>query len=156
MPYWAIWIVAAAVLLGIEATTMAFVTIYFGAAAIVVAALAAVGLSPPLQLVAWAAIATAALLATRPALRRAADRGPRLVTGPAALRGRIGVVTKSIGELEPGQVRVDGDVWTARSYMDEEPIPAGSRVEIVDVRGVTALVMPAPSPRDELLPKETQ
>jgi membrane protein implicated in regulation of membrane protease activity len=155
MPYWAIWIVIGVVLLVVEATTMAFVTIYFGVAALVVAALAAAGLPLGLQLVAWAALAVAGLVATRPALRRAAERGPRLVTGPEALRGRIGVVIKEIRELEPGQVRVDGDTWTARSYLDDDPIPAGSRVEVVEVRGITALVIPAPSPRDELLAKES-
>jgi len=31
-------------------------------------------------------------------------------------------------------------VWTARSY-DDEPIEAGDRVEVVEIRGATALVM---------------
>jgi membrane protein implicated in regulation of membrane protease activity len=32
-------------------------------------------------------------------------------------------------------------VWTARSYDDDEVIDVGERVEVVEIRGATALVM---------------
>jgi membrane protein implicated in regulation of membrane protease activity len=41
---------------------------------------------------------------------------------------------------------VEGEIWTARSYYEGEPLAEGTRVEVVEVRGVTALVVPAPSP----------
>ena len=42
-----------------------------------------------------------------------------------------------------GCVRIDnGEVWTARSYSEDEVIEAGERVEVVEIRGATALVMP--------------
>ena len=44
--------------------------------------------------------------------------------GVEAMRGRVGVVTKPIGELDSGLVKVDGETWTARSYFDQEPIAA--------------------------------
>jgi membrane protein implicated in regulation of membrane protease activity len=31
-------------------------------------------------------------------------------------------------------------VWTARSYNDDEVIERGARVDVVDIRGATALV----------------
>ena len=40
-------------------------------------------------------------------------------------------------------MRIDGgEVWTARSFDDDEVIEAGERVEVVDIKGATALVMP--------------
>jgi membrane protein implicated in regulation of membrane protease activity len=39
-------------------------------------------------------------------------------------------------------VKIDGEVWTARSYADDEVIDVGQRVEVVEIRGATALVMP--------------
>jgi membrane protein implicated in regulation of membrane protease activity len=69
------------------------------------------------------------------------------------MQGKIGVVTRAIAELEPGQVKIGGEMWTARCFYDEEPIPAGSRVEVVKVEGVTALVIPAPSGREDPTPK---
>ena len=37
-------------------------------------------------------------------------------------------------------IRLDGEVWTARSYVDEETYEAGTRVQVVEIRGATALV----------------
>ena len=39
-------------------------------------------------------------------------------------------------------MKIGGEVWTARSYDEEQVIPAGERVEVVEIRGATALVMP--------------
>ena len=39
-----------------------------------------------------------------------------------------------------GCVRLDGEVWTARAYMDDETYEAGTRVQVVEIRGATALV----------------
>jgi membrane protein implicated in regulation of membrane protease activity len=40
-----------------------------------------------------------------------------------------------------GTVRIGGEIWTARAYEEAREIPAGTDVEIVDIRGATALVM---------------
>jgi membrane protein implicated in regulation of membrane protease activity len=149
MEAWVVWVVIAVVLLVAEATTSAFVAVYFGLAALVTAAIAAAGAGTPVQLLAFAILSVGSLLLTRPALKRAAGRTTGIRTGVDAMQGRIGVVTRPIGELEPGQVKVGGETWTARCYYDEEAIPAGSRVEVVKVEGVTALVIPAPSPRGD-------
>ena len=146
MEAWVVWVVIAVVLLVAEATTSAFVAIYFGAAALVTAAVAAAGLGTPIQLLAFIILSVGSLLLTRPALKRAAGKAGGIRTGVDAMQGRIGVVTRPIGELDPGQVKIGGETWTARCYYDEEAIPAGSRVEVVKVEGVTALVIPAPSP----------
>jgi membrane protein implicated in regulation of membrane protease activity len=153
MEAWVIWVVVAVVLLIAEATTSAFVAIYFGLAAIAAAAVAAAGLGVPVQLVAFAALSVGALTLTRPALKRAAGKTAAIRTGVDAMQGRIGVVTRAIAELEPGQVKVGGETWTARCFYDEEPIAAGSRVEVVKIEGVTALVIPAPSGREDPTPE---
>src|ERR1051325_7652466 len=149
MEAWVVWIVIAVVLLIAEATTSPFVAVYSGVAALVTAAVAAAGLGTALQLVAFLAIAGGSLLLTRPALQRAAGQATGIRPGVDAMQGRIGVVTRPIGELDSGQVKIGGETWTARCYYDEEAIPVGSRVEVVKVEGVTALVIPAPSPRGD-------
>ncbi len=40
-----------------------------------------------------------------------------------------------------GCVKIDGEVWTARSYDEDDVIDAGERVEVVEIRGATALVV---------------
>jgi membrane protein implicated in regulation of membrane protease activity len=151
MPDWAIWIVIAVVALAAEATTTAFFTIYFGVAAAIVALLASVGVPVEAQILSFGVLSLGGLVLTRPwLLRMAGDKGPAVPTGVDAMPGRIGIVTSPIGELDSGLVKIQGETWTARSYFDRERIPEGSRVEVVEIRGVTALVIPAPADRDEL------
>jgi membrane protein implicated in regulation of membrane protease activity len=150
MDTWVIWVIIAVALLIVEATTTAFVAVYFGVAAIVAAVIGLVGGPLVLQIAAFALAAVAGLWLTRPALKRAAMSGPQLRTGVEAMRGRKGVVTKAIAELEPGQVRVDGDIWSARSFFDGESLAVGTRVEVVEIKGVTALVLPVHGSDDQL------
>ena len=138
--------VVGVVLLVAEATTTALVPGYFGVAALLAGVLALLGLAVAVQLIAFGALAVGALVLTRPALRRSMTRGSGLRTGVDAMQGKIGVVTVPIAELEPGQVKVGGETWTARSFYDGESLPVGSRIEVVKVEGVTALVIAAPSP----------
>ncbi len=145
MDTWVIWVIIAVALLIVEATTTAFVAVYFGVAAIAAAVVALLGGPPALQIVAFAVASLGGLYLTRPALKRAASSGPQLRTGVDAMRGRKGVVTKAIAELEPGQVRIDGDIWSARSFFDGETIEVGTKVEVVEIKGVTAMVLPVHS-----------
>ena len=154
MEPWVIWVVAAVVLVIAEATTTAFVAIYFGFAALVTAVVALIGLPVAAQLVVFGVVSVGSMVLTRPALRRAAGRTASIRTGVDAMQGRIGVVVRPIAELDPGQVKVGGETWTARSFYDGESIPEGARVEVVRVEGVTALVIAAPSPHEHDETKE--
>ena len=51
------------------------------------------------------------------------------------------VLERIANEEGVGCVKIDGEVWTARSYDEDEVIDAGERVEVVEIRGATALVM---------------
>ena len=78
----------------------------------------------------------------RPVARRHRRLPPSIRTGAAALVGRAALVLERIANDEGvGCVRIDGEVWTARSYDEDEVIDAGERVEVVEIRGATALVM---------------
>ena len=37
-------------------------------------------------------------------------------------------------------VKIEGEVWTARAYDDDEEIEKGKRVHVVEIKGATALV----------------
>jgi membrane protein implicated in regulation of membrane protease activity len=82
------------------------------------------------------------LLTLRPLARSHRQLPPRIRTGAAALVGRDAIVLERIANQEGvGCVRIDGEVWTARSYAEDDVIPAGERVQVVEIRGATALVM---------------
>jgi membrane protein implicated in regulation of membrane protease activity len=66
---------------------------------------------------------------------------PQIRTGAAALIGRQGIVLERIANAEgAGCVKIDGEVWTARALHDDQVIEKGKQVEVVQIRGATALV----------------
>jgi membrane protein implicated in regulation of membrane protease activity len=82
------------------------------------------------------------LLVVRPIARSHRRTPAPLRTGTAALVGRRAVVLERIANEEAvGCVRLEnGEVWTARSYDEDHIFDVGERVEVVEIRGATALV----------------
>jgi len=143
MGSWVVWvIVTAAFTLG-ELHTNAFYLAPFAVGGAVATALAAAGAGGAVAVVAFLAAAILFLLFLRPIVVRHRKQGPVIRTGAAALIGQPAVVLERIANREGvGTVRIGGEVWTARAYMDDEVIDAGEQVEVVEIRGATALVMP--------------
>jgi membrane protein implicated in regulation of membrane protease activity len=77
----------------------------------------------------------------RPIARRHLRTPARLRTGTAALIGRTAIVTELIDNVAgSGSVKLEGELWTARAYEDDEVIAPGRRVQVVEIKGATALV----------------
>ncbi|HEX2134149.1 MAG TPA: NfeD family protein [Actinophytocola sp.] len=74
----------------------------------------------------------------RPWLKRRMH-GELVATNVDALIGRKAVAVSLVNE-HGGQVRLDGDVWTARAINDEAISP-GASVTIVEIAGATAVVL---------------
>lgn len=88
------------------------------------------------------ATAVLLLVGVRPPLVRRLHGGPELVLGAAGLIGTRGVVTESILEHRPGRVKLGGESWLAVSTGAESDIEIGRTVEVVEIHGATARVMP--------------
>lgn len=140
MPDWVIWaIVAVALALGELATPGLFFLGPVALAAVPAAVLALVGVPAWLQVLAFIGGALASLGLLRP-IARAHLRMPALMrTGAAALEGRKAVVLQRV-DATGGRVRIGGEEWSARAYMDDQVIEPGTRVEVVKIEGATALV----------------
>jgi membrane protein implicated in regulation of membrane protease activity len=93
-----------------------------------------------------AAIASVACLAVvRPPLIKKLHSGPELTLGHSKLVGQQGLVTERITGLETGQIKLAGEIWSAKPYDDTLTIEPGSTVEVLEIRGATAYVHPVPS-----------
>jgi len=136
---WILWLVAACALGVGEMHTGGLYLLPFA----VGAALAAVVVGALLSGVLFVATSLIVVGALRPVARRHRRLPPAIRTGAAALVGRNAMVLERIVNDEGvGCVRIDGgEVWTARSFDDDEVIEAGDRVQVVEIRGATALVM---------------
>ncbi len=60
-------------------------------------------------------------------------------TGAAALEGAHAVVLQRV-DAQGGRVKIGGEEWSARAYMPDQVIEAGTHVEVVKIEGATALV----------------
>ena len=80
-------------------------------------------------------------MVVRPVVRSHLKMPPQIRTGAAALVGKQAVVLERIANREGvGCVRIDGEVWTARSLFDDRVIEQGTVVDVVEIKGATALV----------------
>ena len=140
---WILWLLAAAVFGVGEMHQGGFYLLPFAFGAAVAAVVSLLGVGAVLGAVLFVATSAVVFGALRPVAKRHRRLPPPLRTGAAALVGRRAMVLERIANDEGvGCVRIDGgEVWTARSYSEDEVIEAGDRVEVVEIRGATALVM---------------
>jgi membrane protein implicated in regulation of membrane protease activity len=143
MDAWVVWLIAACVLGVGEMHQGGFYLAPLAIGAALAAAVSLLGVGAALAVVVFVVGSTLVFATLRPVARRHRRLPPSIRTGAAALVGRPAVVVERIANREGvGCVRIDGgEVWTARSYDEDEVIDAGERVEVVEIRGATALVM---------------
>jgi membrane protein implicated in regulation of membrane protease activity len=143
MDAWLIWLIA-----GVFAAVGEILTAGFFLAPFAVGAFGAMladlaGGGGVVQFVVFAALTLGCFGLVRPIAKRHMYTPPAIRTGTAALVGRSAIVLERIANDEGvGSVRIDGEVWTARSYDDRTVIDAGAKVDVVEIRGATALVAP--------------
>lgn len=140
MGAWLVWTAAAAVLAAAEMLTLGFFLVPFALGAVLAAVLAAVGVSFAISLAALAVVAFVLLLAVRPRLLARLRVPLGIRTRAGALVGSRAIAVKPIAYPHPGAVTVDGEVWPARAWGKEEVIEAGTVVQVIEIRGATALV----------------
>lgn len=135
------WIVIAAAMAFVEFTTVALLSVWFVAGALVALASALLGAPFWLQAIIFVLVSGILLLLLRPFLRRVVQPN-KTRTNVDALIGKSAIVTESIDNLQAtGIVKLNGVVWAARSA-NEAPIPAGTVVTVDRVEGVKLLVVP--------------
>jgi membrane protein implicated in regulation of membrane protease activity len=81
----------------------------------------------------------AALGILRPIARRHIRLPALSRTGTDALVGRKALVTRQV-DVHGGRVRIGGEEWSARAYIDDQVLVEGQTVDIIQIEGATALV----------------
>ncbi len=132
-----LWIIAAAIAIGIEALLTNFILFFVAIAAVFAAFLAWIGIGFAIQALGF--LLTALLL---PVLIR--KRLVRMFGGagvPSRTDPHIGVTAEVTQAIDPvagtGRVLVNGEDWAAKS---SEQLPAGAKVTVVDADGIVLVV----------------
>lgn len=143
---WIAWLIAAVALGVAEAFTLTLAFGLLAAAALIAAIVAGVGGSLLLQVLAFAITAGVGLVIVRPIARRQMTHPSLVREGSYALVGKKAVVIEEVTGTQ-GLIKLSGEVWSARALDEDQVIPVGTAVDVMEIDGATAIVYPR-----ELLP----
>ena len=133
------WVIAAGGLAVGEIFTMSFFLGPIAIAAVLAAIVSLAGGGLAASWVVFIAASIGSLLVLRPIARRHLRTPPRIRTGTAALVGGPATVIDRV-DRNGGQVKIGGELWTARAYDEDASFEPGARVEVIKIDGATALV----------------
>jgi membrane protein implicated in regulation of membrane protease activity len=140
MEAWLVWALIAILLaIGEILTPGLFFLGPIALAAVAAALAAALGAGWALELVVFAVGSVASVGLLRPIARHHIRTPGALRTGAAALVGTTGVVVEQV-DRDGGRVKIGGEVWSARAFDESQVLEPGTRVQIAEIQGATALV----------------
>ena len=92
------------------------------------------------SLIVFIVCSVASLAVLRPIARRHVRLPALSRTGTDALVGRRALVTRRV-DRHGGRVKIGGEEWSARAYLDDQVLEEGQTVDVVQIDGATALVI---------------
>ena len=136
------WLIASAVFLLVEIMTLGLTSIWFAGGAVVAAITALFGVPFWVQMLIFIVVTFLLFALTRPVAKRYLNSKVQK-TNTDALIGQTALVTQDIDNLNAkGQVKVEGQIWTARSISDDVQLHEGQKVMIESISGVKVIVKP--------------
>ena len=135
-----IWLALAVIFLIIEAITVGLATIWFAAGAFAAFVLSLLNVPVLAQVVIFLAVSCCLLVFIRKIFVEKLRTGSES-TNVDALIGETGIVTEEIRPLTVGQVKINGQVWSALGK-DDETIEKDRLVKVIAIEGVKLIVIP--------------
>jgi membrane protein implicated in regulation of membrane protease activity len=139
---WAIWLSLAFLLAIAEIMSLDLVLIMLAVGALAGAGIAV--LAPSvwwLQILVAAAVSITMLLLLRPTLLAKVRSMPGYRSSADKMVGSSGVAISQI-DKSGGEIKVDGQSWSARPYSSDVVIEQGTEIEVYEIDGVIAVVYP--------------
>lgn len=133
-----IWAVLIVFFTLVEAFTLGLTSIWFAVGALAALIASAFGFNFVVQFISFIVVAVILLIYTRPVARKVFKVGQNK-TNVDALIGKKGYVIKSILPKEVGQVKLNGQVWTAKGE-EHETYNVDEEVEVLAIEGVKLII----------------
>lgn len=135
------WVVIAVALAVLEMFTVGFIALWLAVAAAIVAIVLSIfpATSLTIQLVLFIIVSLVLVLLTKNKFKNKIEKSNS--QSVFSILGKAAIVTKEINSIMGiGQINVNGDFWSAKSNDPEIIIPVNSKVEVLDIDGVRAVV----------------
>ena len=142
---WVFWLIAAGIFFIIEMATIGFLVFWLGIGALLAMVTSFITDNIFIQALVFVITSTLLLIFTRPLVNKFIKIPKEIKTNAYSIIGKKGIVISKINNIEgTGQIKMDGEIWSAKSATDED-IPENTEVEIVEIAGVKAVVKEASS-----------
>ena len=137
---WKFWLVLSGLFLIIEIINVSFLIFWFSLGALLAMIVSIFIDNLFIQAAVFLISSTILLFATRPVVNKILPKDSFIRTNSASAEGKIGLVIKEIDPVSgTGQIKIGTEVWSAKSE-DESVIEENSKVEVVKIDGVKAVV----------------
>ena len=139
---WSYWLILALFFMVLEAFTVGFLVFWFGVGAIFALVTSLLTSNAIIQCTVFIVSSTLLLFATKPLVKKLTKNDKEVKTNVYSVINKRG---KVIVDIDPddstGQVKIAGDVWSAKSS-DNQRISKGTNVIVEKVEGVKVIVRP--------------
>lgn len=135
---WQVWLIIAGLFFVAEIITVGFLVFWFGVGALIAMIVSFFTSNIIIQTAVFIFSSSILLLATKPFVKKFVDVKPTK-TNAFSIIGKKALVIKEINSHSVGQIKINGEVWSAESENDEI-IPKDSEVEILQIKGVKVIV----------------
>lgn len=135
---WYVWLIAAGVFFIAEIITVGFLIFWLGIGALLAMTVSFFTDNLVIQTGVFVVSSIILIFLTKP-LTKKITKGKTVQTNAYSAIGKEGIVVSEINFENPGQVKVEGEIWAAKS-IDNQLIEKGNKVRIVKIDGVKLIV----------------
>lgn len=138
---WQFWLIAAGVFFVGEIITVGFLIFWLGIAALLTMIVSFFTSNLIIQTAVFVMSSAILIFATKPLVNKISKK-ETVPTNVFSIIGKSAIVIKDINCIDgTGQIKVNGEVWSAEG-LNGIDIKEGSKVEIIEIKGVKAIVSP--------------
>jgi len=134
-----VWLIVGVLLIAAEVLTADLTLAMLGVAALAAAATAAFDGSVTAQVAVFGVVSIGLVTLARPMLRKRLHSAPHTKTNVEALIGTKAIVVSTVN-AHGGQVKLSGEIWSARAYDETQELEPGRSVTVMEISGATAMV----------------
>lgn len=139
---WIVWLAIFVLAIIIETFTSDLVSIWFAGGAMVALIISFIpGVDWWIEVIIFIVISTVMILGLRPLAKKLLKTN---ITNSNIdeMAGKKGIMIKGYDELNHGEVKINGIIWTAINADEGKAIPQGTKVVVVAVNGNKLIVRP--------------
>lgn len=140
MGMWLLWLIVAGFFFILEIATAGFLVFWLGVGAILAMILSFFVDNVILQITVFAVSSIILIVLTKPLVKKFVDK-KTIPTNIDSIIGKEGIVIETIDSVKGvGQVKLNGEVWSAKSFVENTVIEKDTKVIVKEITGVKLVV----------------